>query len=298
MIRWPLIAAELQRPWCATPAVIEAIGKAVRRKAGIDSGSTEASSAKSAPRPSASKVSAANGAMTTVSLQEESAEKAVAVIPVFGVIGKYLSYLETECGGFDLCGLERNLRRAEADPAVTHIVLHISSPGGTITGTAEAAQLIAQVNQTKPVFAYTDSQMCSAAYWLGCSGSAVFASEFATVGSIGVYLAWIDESKAMENEGLELKLFRDGTFKASTLPGQLTEEAGKMLQDEVDAIGSAFRSHVTASRKASSDTTVSVETMQGQTFFGQKAIDAGLVDGNYRSLHDLLLDILNQKGTP
>lgn len=298
MIRWPLIAAELQRPWCATPAVIEAIGKSVRRKSGIDSGDTQSATGSEAKLPSANKFLAANGGLAKVALQEESSGQAVAVIPVFGVIGKYLSLTESECGGYDLTRLERHLRIAEADPQVSHIVLHISSPGGTITGTAEAAQLIAQVNATKPVYAYTDSQMCSAAYWLGCSGSAVFASDFATVGSIGVYLAWVDESKAMENDGLELKLFRDGTFKASTLPGQLTTEAAQMLQDEVNAIGAAFRAHVSASRKASSDATVSVDTMQGQTFFGKAALDAQLVDANYTSLHDLLLDILNQKGTP
>ena len=297
MIRYHMIEAALRRtPWCATETTIQAIAKAVRRS-GIDS--VRASSDHPKTLPQAGKMSAASGRLSTIGLAEPSTEKCVAVIPVFGVIGKYLSWMESDCGGFDLVGFEKMLRQAEADMSVTDIVLHVGSPGGTITGIPEAAALIAQVNQTKPVFAYSDSEMCSAAYWLGCAGSGVFCSESATLGSIGVYLAWIDDSKAMEADGLELKLFKDGTFKASTLPGQLTDEAGKMLQTEVESIGSAFRAHVAQSRLASSGATVSVDTMQGQTFRGQSAVDVGLADALYRSLNDVVLELLtNQKETP
>lgn len=298
MIRYHMIEAALRRtPWCATETTIQAIAKAVRRSPGIDSARVSTEHPKTLPQ--ACKMLAASGRLSTVGLADPSPEKCVAVIPVFGVIGKYLSWMESDCGGLDLVGFEKMLRQAEADSSVTDIVLHVGSPGGTITGVPEAAKLITQVNQTKPVFAYSDSEMCSAAYWLGCSGSGVFCSESATLGSIGVYLAWIDDSKAMETEGLELKLFKDGTFKASTLPGQLTEEAGNMLQAEVESIGAAFRAHVAGSRNASSGATVSVETMQGQTFRGQNAVEVGLADAVYRSLNDVVLELLtNQKEAP
>lgn len=294
MIRYPLIEAKLQgTAWCATPKIMRAMFTAIRNPRPDAKSLADAVGGNSDERPQARKVFGARGAISVVSLSEPAPEGAVAVIPVHGIVAKYLSGMEASCGGFDLQAFERQLEQAAADASVTDIVLHINSPGGTITGVSEASQLISQVNATKPVFAFTDSEMCSAAYWLGVSGSGVFCSDLASIGSIGVYLAWIDESQAMEDAGLKLMLFKDGTLKASTLPGQLTDEAGQLLQAEVESIGATFRQAVRDGRKASSDATVSDETMQGQVFLGRDAVKVGLADGLYRSLNDLILNILS-----
>lgn len=300
MIRYPLIESCLQRSvWCASPDVAHAIWQALRRARPVAT-TLPADAIGNAARPTASRVSLASGGLATVSLSEPSAELSVAVIPVHGIIGKYMSEMEMDCGGgYDLQAFERSIQKAAADPSIGSIVLHINSPGGVITGVSEAAQLVAQINDSiKPVYAYTDSDMCSAAYWLGASGAGVFCSEMASVASIGVYLAWIDDSEAMAEAGFKLMLFRDGDLKAATLPGQLSDEAGQLLQDEVVAIGTAFRTWV-RERRAANDAQVPDSAMRGQAMLGSEALKVGLVDGHYRSLNDLLLDILiNQKGTP
>jgi len=302
MIRYPLIEARFQRTaWCATPEIITAVYRAFRRPQGVE-GVPSAQAVNGKARSKAYKVSndartvlAGSGSLVTMAPNADmNDKKCVAVIPVFGVIGKYLSLSESLCGGFDLNEFEEELQEAANDPTVSDIVLHFGTPGGTITGVSEVAQLISQVCQKKSVYAFTDSEVCSAGYWMASACTGIFCSDFATIGSIGVYLAWIDEAKAMEDEGLELKLFKDGTFKACTLPGQLTAEAGQLLQAEVEAIGSAFRSQVRTSRSAATGVTVSDDTMQGQTFLGRDAVSLGLADGTYRCINDLLLDILSQ----
>lgn len=294
MIRYPLIEARFQStPWCATPAIIASVFRAFQRSSdGIPSAVQGIDPA--LPAPTRVSGAASSGTLSVQPLGTSTEERAVAVIPVFGVIGKYLSTMESMCGGFDLVSFERTLRAAANDKSISDIVLHFGTPGGSVHGVPEAASLIAQVGQHKAVYGFTDQQMCSAGMWLGSACTSLFCSDFASVGSVGVYLAWIDESKAMEAEGLELKLFKDGTFKASTLPGQLTTEAGQLLQAEVDAIGSAFRDFVRSSRASASGATVSDETMQGQTHLGRDAVSLGLVDGNCLSINDLLLDILSQ----
>lgn len=224
--------------------------------------------------------------------QTGAQSKSVAVIPMHGIIAKYVDRGACD-SSFDLQDFDRDLMFAANDPNVSEIVVHSHSPGGSCTGVAEEAKRIAHVaDNIKPVYLYTDSDCCSAAYWEGAACTNVFASEMACVGSIGVYLAWIDQSRWMESQGYDLKLFKAGTFKAAILPGQLTDEAGKLLQDEVDAIAASFYAWV-RERRSRVGATVADATMQGQTFLGRDALKVGLVDGLYNSLSDLLTDLLN-----
>lgn len=295
MIRYPLLLSRLQRtPWAATDSAIYSVLKAISSPK-IDSGFfAESSDERSRlATPKATKRIATMDGPISVDLAEPTTEKGIAVIPVHGIVGKYLSWGEIACGGgYDLRSLDRDLKMAAADPYVDEIVIEAVSPGGTCTGIAESSALIKKINQTKPVWAYTDAEMCSAMYWLSCSGSGVFASPLSSVGSIGVYLAWLDEAKALEMDGLELKLFRDGTFKAATLPGQLTTESGLLIQNEVNAVGTAFRNHVVSSRLDASDVEVAIETMQGQSFLGQDAVKVGLVDQLYNSIDDFISNLI------
>jgi ClpP class serine protease len=298
-LRYPLIEARLQRTvWAATPDLIQTVARAVRR---AQDGPIHLSADGQRPQVEAAvqRFGVASEGGRVVRLDPTAQQSAVAVIPVFGVLGKYLSGMEAECGdGFDLRGLERNLREVAADPSISDVVLHFHSPGGSVTGIPEAAQLIGQIAATKPVYAYTDSEMCSAAYWLAAATTAVFASPMASVASIGCYLAWIDESVAMEAQGLKLILIKDGEYKGATLPGQLTDEAAALLLAEVKAYGGGFRADVSQWRKAASGIDVPDSAMQGQVILARDAIEVGLVDGVYRSLDDLLLDLTTtQKDT-
>jgi len=224
--------------------------------------------------------------------KEGSPTKAVAVIPMHGIIAKYVDRGACD-SSFDLQDFDRDLSAAANDPNITQIVIHAHSPGGSCTGVAETANRIAQVaDDVKPVYLYTDSDCCSAAYWQAASCTNIFASEMACVGSIGVYLAWIDQARWMEAQGYDLKLFKAGTFKAATLPGQLTDEAGQLLQAEVDAIAQTFYGWV-GERRARAGVAVDQATMQGQTFLGRDALAVGLVDGLYNGLNELLNDLLN-----
>lgn len=223
---------------------------------------------------------------------EKAPEPSVAVIPMQGVISKYVDRGACE-SGFDLRDFDRELAEAANDANVTEIVMHVHSPGGSCTGVAETARRIAHVaDNIKPVYMYTDSDACSAAYWDGVACTNVFASEMACIGSIGVYLAWIDQAKWLEAQGFELKLFKAGTFKAATMPGQLTDEAGQLLQNEVDSIAQSFYAWV-RDRRSKAGATVEDGTMQGQTFLGREAMNVGLVDGLYNGINDLLTDLIN-----
>lgn len=201
----------------------------------------------------------------------------VAAVELHGIIGKNLSSMETMCGGCDLETVEENLHAALADSTVTAVLLDIDSPGGSVAGVAEFAEKIPQLSAGygKPVFAYASGQCCSAAYWIacGCPGG-IIASPSSDVGSIGVYIALIDESEHWAQEGYRLVLIKAGEHKAAGIPGSvITPEQAALFQADVDFIYDQFTTAVRAARPG-----IAAETMQGQTFYGPRALAAHLVD--------------------
>lgn len=197
----------------------------------------------------------------------------IAHIPIGGAIGKNLSPFNRGQGGVDVADVTDELNQAEDNPEVESIILDFDSPGGMVSGTPELAQRIERVK--KPIVSYTAGMMASAAYWLGSATQGVFSTMTASVGSIGVYIPWIDQTKRFEKAGLKVELIKAGTLKGMGFPGtELTEAHREHLQDRVDEIYRMFTEHVTKHRMG-----VEKGTMQGQTFMGYQAMKLGLVDG-------------------
>ena len=124
----------------------------------------------------------------------------VAVVPVIGTLTKK-TYLFA-CGAtYDQ--VRKGIEAALADHSVKGILLKIDSPGGTVDGCKETADYIHSVRGEKPIRAYADGEICSAAYWLASQCDEIAAPETAQVGSIGVLTVHEDWSKADEEWGVK-----------------------------------------------------------------------------------------------
>jgi len=175
-------------------------------------------------------------------------------------------------GATSLDEVRSTVESAAADPAVTSIVLNIDSPGGTVRGTPEAADAIYEASKVKPVSAHTSGTMASAAYWLGSQATSVSMTRSASVGSIGVMVPHIDQSKRAEMLGVKVELFTTGKFKAAGFPGtSLTESQRELIQERIDQVFGEFKSAVTRQGRK-----IPAEAMQGQTFYGPQAESLGL----------------------
>jgi len=197
----------------------------------------------------------------------------IAVLNISGPITQRIPNLWKElCGMTDLDDMTRAFKDAEASPRVSGIILNIDSPGGSVTGTPEFGNLVA--NCTKPVVAFTDSMCDSAAYWIAAGADEIVSTESASVGCIGVYMAFLDQSRAIEARGMDVELFKTGAFKGMGYPGtSLNEEQRALLQAEVDDIHAWFTGHVSEHRNVSGE-----DTFEGQDFGGAEAKRRGLVD--------------------
>lgn len=205
-----------------------------------------------------------------------------AVVPLRGVIGRGLSELEKMCGCCDLKSVEEMLEDCERDEAITTIILAIDSPGGTSVGVPELASRIREMS--KKVIAFTDNEACSAAYWLGSQASEFYATPSSSVGSVGCYIAYEDESKRYADAGIIVDVIRAGKYKGAGISGtSLTEDQRNMLQGEVVEIWESFKADVKMVREF-----VDESSLEAQIFSGRKAADLGLVTGLVRGFDEMM----------
>ncbi|WP_306600752.1 S49 family peptidase [Geothrix sp. 21YS21S-2] len=224
-------------------------------------------------------------------------EQGVAILPIEGVIAKRMTLLSQISGGASSSYVGQQFSLALQDPNVKAIILAIDSPGGAVDGTQELASLIAGARGTKPVVAFTDGMMASAAYWIGSAADQLFISGDTTlVGSIGVITSHTDQSGAQAMKGMKTTPVTAGKYKAIAHEyAPLSEDGLAMLQGRVDALYTAFVNDVARNRCCDPETVLS-DMADGRVFVGKQAIEAGLVDGV--STLDELIAQLSQGSMP
>ncbi len=202
-----------------------------------------------------------------------------AIVPVYGVISKRMSSLGwVSQRGTSVQEVRNNLKDALEDAAVSQIILDIDSPGGSSDGVLELSDFIFNSRGKKPILAYADGLMASAAYWIGSAADKVYATRSTDVGSIGVYTVITDWTVWNHNQGLKTEVIRAGRHKAVGHPDRpFSEEDRVLVQSEVNEVYDLFVEAVARNRGMNLDDVLAIAT--GRTFIGQKALEVGLIDG-------------------
>lgn len=216
----------------------------------------------------------------------QTARGTIAVIPIHGILGKHLSSFEMACGGCSLDTIQSQLKTALNSPRISAVLLDINSPGGTVTGTPETANLIQEVRTKKPVWAFTDADACSGALWLASQADVFYSTESAEVGSCGVRMILLDVTQQLKDEGVKVNAIYSGKYKllgASFKP--LEDDEREMLQAESARIHQQFKGAVQSIRK------VDEQYLEGQIFRGEEASGIGMTDGVVGDLDDALFQM-------
>lgn len=167
------------------------------------------------------------------------------------------------------------VRAHASNPSVNEIVMLVDSPGGTVQGVINASAAVREAATRKDVTVWVDGMCASGAYWLACGATRIYAAPTATLGSIGVYQVWYDETARLEKHGITPVVIRSGAMKGMGLDG-LTEEQIAAEQENVDALAELFRVAVSNGRGMDPGKTLAVST--GQLWTAERARDAGLAD--------------------
>ncbi len=198
----------------------------------------------------------------------------VATIEIRGTMTKYGSSLSQNPGSLRLM---RAVRQAAADDAVKSILLVIDSPGGTVSGTGDLADAVADAGQRKPVVTYAEDLMASAAYEVGSQAGRVVINNDAVVGSIGTYAVLYDWSQLFAREGVKAVVIRAGQFKGAGTPGtEITADQIAEFQRMITAVNREFMNRVARGRRLPAERVAELAT--GAVEVGRDAVAAGLAD--------------------
>ena len=210
-----------------------------------------------------------------------NAGSGIAVLPLYGVVTQRGNMVDdiSGPGSTSTQQFTSALRQVLADDTVGQILIDIDSPGGSVYGVAELASEIVKARSQKPVVAVANSLAASAAYWIGCSASEFYVTSGGEVGSIGVWQAHFDYSKALEEEGVKTTLISAGKFKVEGNPYvPLDPEAQAFMQSRVDDYYNAFIQAVAVGRGVTVDV-VRNGMGEGRVLGADAALTQRMVDG-------------------
>ena len=202
----------------------------------------------------------------------------VAVIPIRGVLAHRMNAMEESSGGTSAEGIGRMISQVAWDASIGTIVYDYETPGGTVPGIAELASQMFALRGQKKQIAVVNGLAASAGYWLAAQADEIVSIPSGSVGSIGVFTAHADMSKALEQEGINVTTISAGKYKLEGNPfGPLSDEAKAVLQARVDEAYGWFVRDVAKGRKVS-QASVREGYGQGRVLSAKDALKAGMID--------------------
>lgn len=233
------------------------------------------------------------GASSVLALDPGALGRLVALVPAKPVQRREAAGIVTIRGPLaqraiaDMCGyvdgydaVAARFEAALADQAIDAVVVDIDSPGGDVAGLEQAVEAMrkAQARSGKPVFVYVNECAASAAYWIAAAiaTEGISLPPAAMVGSVGCIGGIVDETKALEQDGIEVTLVRYPEGKAESHPaGPVKPLAEERLKGRVTAAGKRFVAAMAQARGLSAE---QIEGLNGGLAEGQQAVREGLAD--------------------
>jgi len=194
----------------------------------------------------------------------------VLVIDLKNPIYKY----SQECGPQGTKSKMNIMDRYKNDAYCKGIVLDIDSGGGQVAGTPEFYDYVREY--PKPIVAYTDGLMCSAAYYIGSAASYIVANKRADhIGSIGTMIFFIDFTGWYEKEGAKVitEYATKSTDKNKDYEELIKGNPEHYIKNQLDPITEDFINDIKAVRSK-----VNEEVFTGKTYSASDSINMGLVD--------------------
>lgn len=261
----------LQGPWAAPPSLLSGLWDIYEARMSRDGRLSAAD---------ITAIEAATGKSLDGSRLPVTVVNDVAVIPVMGPTIPRANLLQEMSGATSYAMLRHDIDQALQDRSVSGLLLDIDSPGGSISQLFDTADFIRKASTIKPVMAWTDGSMTSAAQLMGAATNATYiGSDTADLGSIGVIQMHRDISKSMEQKGERTTLIYSGKYKAVGHPyGPLSESDQNLIQARTDYAYTAFVNKMAEYLGLTADA-VRADLADARIFTGRQAIDAGLAQG-------------------
>lgn len=160
------------------------------------------------------------------------------------------------------------------------VILRLNSGGGTAAGYGLAASQLDRIKTVGklPLICCIDEIAASGGYMMACVADKILASPFAIVGSVGVVATIPMFHERLKREGVEVMDVTAGKYKRTVTPYKApTQSDRKKLEEDLAAIYSLFKSHISSQRPQLAPMIDEIAT--GEVWCGKHAVDKGLIDG-------------------
>lgn len=205
------------------------------------------------------------------------AESNLGVIQISGPLTNKSTGWEALCGGTSYESIKEDFE-ALLEAGTKTVAFIVESGGGEAYGmmdTGNYLRKLADENGVK-IVSYIDGLSASAAYGLTAISDEIISNKNSEIGSIGVLIRLMNDSKALEKEGYERSFISAGTQKIPySEDGSFRKEFLDDLQYKVDSLYTDFTEYVAEHRNISVE---AVRNTQANTFLAGDAIGLGLAD--------------------
>lgn len=204
-------------------------------------------------------------------------ESKTGVMHVSGPLTYRTTGWEAFCGGTSYEMLKEQMDYF-ADVGAKTVAMMVDSGGGQAHGMIDSAKYIRKIADDNGIriIAYVDGMSASAAYGLSSVAHEIVSSRDSLVGSIGVLIQLMNNSKQLEKNGIERTFITAGADKVPfDKDGSFTESFLEGLQEQVDVLYDEFTSHVAEHRALSIE---AVKGTEANVFMSDKALELGLID--------------------
>ena len=183
------------------------------------------------------------------------------------------------------------MKQGDADQRVVATILLVDSGGGAADAVKPLADAITEC--TKPVLAFCDGDMCSAAYYVSVYASHIMAAENRNrIGCIGTMIQLSSyPSKATDEDGyVHLRIYADNSDEKNAEFEKALEGDFKLIKENIlNPLAEDFRSAVKKKRSASTE-----DQRHGRTYYAQDVVGT-LIDsiGDFKGAVRQALNLTN-----
>jgi len=163
------------------------------------------------------------------------------------------------------------------DKDIDAIFLDIDSPGGSVDGTQALADIVYNGRGKKPILAFANGTMASAAYWIGSGADTIVladsTSRIGSIGTVGVHFQYAEQAK---QKGIQIHVFHSGQYKRiGNVFEKLTKKDIEYIDGQFEYLHNIFISGV----EKNIGRTLSSDAREARIYIGKQAVDAGLAHG-------------------
>lgn len=161
---------------------------------------------------------------------------------------------------------------------IEKLVLNVDSGGGSAFSCFEMASQVKDlaVANNIPIYAYVDGLSASAAYAWSSIADEIVARPDSEIGSVGVVVQLVNNSKMLENKGITRKFI---TYGENKVPfddsGEFTAKFIQSIQEKVNKTGIQFNKFIARNRNMQVEDVIAT---QAEVFDTEDALKVGFID--------------------